>query len=120
MDAEPARRMLVAVGVSPDVLNWRESAVKDADPSESIDAPPVVELLSQPWPVVEGGLPQGQAITPASPGLQNVTGVVRPPSMTTASRNTPPALFEGSRDAKVRRVLDPVALNTIAPESDQS
>lgn len=57
-------RMLVAVGFSPAETKESVSAASEATPLAWSDAPPVVELFSQPRPVKAGWLLQGHASAP--------------------------------------------------------
>src|SRR6187455_1851078 len=57
----PCKTTLVALGRSPLVVNSTLSYESRAMPLAASDAPPVLELLSQPRPGAAGGLPQGQA-----------------------------------------------------------
>src|SRR5258708_39821267 len=70
----PESTMLVAVGFSAVVTKTRLSAASEGVPPAPIVAPPVPALLSQPRSGPTGGLAQGQAITPARPGEQELTG----------------------------------------------
>src|SRR6187455_867206 len=67
---DPCSTMLVAVGVSPDVVRTSDSCARLAPPVARSCAPPVCAPLSQPRPRPPGGLPQGQGSTPDRPGSQ--------------------------------------------------
>src|SRR5262245_32620023 len=71
--ASPCTTTLVATGPSPLLVNTSESNVSRAMPLAASDAPPVKELSSQPRPGLAGGLEQGQAPTPPTPGSHTDT-----------------------------------------------
>src|SRR5258706_15549697 len=67
----PCRNTLYAVLFSPTQVNTSVSAASEAFPVADRLAPPdAAPKLLQPRPGPEGGLPQGQPITPPTPGSQ--------------------------------------------------